>query len=122
MKHIHMPRALFEKWDAALRSGQYIQGYNALEGAEPGTRCCLGVLEEAIAGDIERHGYGAAYATPSIEWLRQHGIKFFDQDGCPAKHPYSTARSATAISMNDTLRLSFAEIADALRDEVEFTD
>lgn len=59
-----MNKEIKEKWLAALRSGQYVQGQNHLHSLEDGQHkfCCLGVLCD-IMGE---------------EWAEQEGTQVFE--------------------------------------------
>lgn len=129
MKHIHMPKATADKWLAALRSGEYRQGQNALavhdEQGNVGY-CCLGVLQHCLTGTVEttesmNSQRPASY--PSEGWLRAHGITFFEFEVDPyaSTRPWLGALNTSADQANDT-GASFLEIADAIEAEVEYTD
>jgi hypothetical protein len=75
-----MNRELKEKWVAALRSGDYVQGNGALKYGKEGAMyyCCLGVLAEvADPGSLERrrdgyfwfHNLAGLLALPSGECM-----------------------------------------------------
>lgn len=107
-KTIRMPKELLEKWLAALRSGEYKQGREALRSRDGGY-CCLGVLV-ACSGDnppLDR-------AYPSRGWLDGCGVCFFDMDGNRRDNqPWLPKLSDLAGDANDAGR-TFAEIADAI--------
>lgn len=87
------------KWIAALRSGKYDQGRGQL--ATINGYCCLGV-----ACEISGLPYGASYAELPLavrDWL-----------GIESYNPNLLGVGACATVANDTLHMSFAEIADAL--------
>ncbi|HET8686478.1 MAG TPA: hypothetical protein VFM18_07415 [Methanosarcina sp.] len=60
-KAVCMPKERFEKWVAALRSGEYSQCSGTLksEGENTCSFCCLGVEQQVNQGDVERTLYGA---------------------------------------------------------------
>jgi hypothetical protein len=119
MKTIFMRKADWQKWDTALRSGEYKQGVDRLK-TEHGY-CCLGVLEHCLTGEVERDGDGDSYGTPSHTWLCAHNIEFHRSDSQLDVVPYlpSLALCATVANDNDK---SFIQIADAIQDCVQFTD
>ncbi len=81
----------FDKWIAALRSGEYKQGFGSLSSTY-GEYCCLGVLNVVLgldSDDIDTH-YPAS------------------------QNKMSSTLEADCIEMNDSWRLNFDEIADKL--------
>lgn len=86
-----MDKELKAKWVKALRSGEFEQGQNELEG--PGNRfCCLGVLCSLEAKPTTGSGISFSY-----RWAGER----------VGSRAYSKL-----IDMNDNLCLSFSEIAD----------
>jgi hypothetical protein len=136
MKTIRMPRDKWEKWDAALRSGRYFQGQGRLETAQGG-HCCLGVLQMALDGRVERydvddtegedHGdrtdgqKNEAFDFPSKTWLQRHGIDF-KSDESTSYNPYLPSLGCNASEANDDKGYDFIQIADAIKECVEFTE
>jgi hypothetical protein len=128
---------IMEKWTEALRSGKYTQTENCLRYQEnndiqnyPTTRtggptsyCCLGVLCDLAS----KEGYGA--------WDENNAFHGSDNDTSRTELPETVAAWAdlSVVSpkaetdgfewclteMNDELRLSFSEIADAIEDSWE---
>lgn len=115
-KTIFMRKSDWEKWDAALRSGEYEQGRTFLEA--DGKYCCLGVLQTVLAGDVERYKAGTSACHPSFEWLDKHGISFM----CSGERDYiPELGNSNAAALNDR-GMPFPEIADLIASHVEFTD
>lgn len=114
------------KWVTALRSGEYEQGTGSLN--ENGKKCCLGVacevmlteqpdslqVGEASTGDNEGEfrvtydGEGGYLPHSVMTWLGFDHINPVLMREGPENHPVS------ATTLNDTLRLTFPEIADAI--------
>lgn len=102
-------------WVAALRSGEYKQGRSCLRSAD-GTFCCLGVacdvyakghgvgwiLEETAEEECLLLGEPAVLPEEVVEWL-----------GMDSSDPHVYNGESCTLA-NDTLELSFAEIADLL--------
>jgi hypothetical protein len=137
-KTIRMPKALWDKWEAMLLDPETKQGVGALCDASGGY-CCLGVLQKAVDGDVEKvdeaerdrlfeegHNDGAIPAlgspalTPSPEWLARNGITF--------RSRYSTNTRVPEVSVKGTFEMvselndegsSFAEIVELMRPHVE---
>jgi hypothetical protein len=109
-----MDKALKEKWVAALRSGNYAQGTDALCTVVGGEAryCCLGVLVEEVYGDDtwkEDSSNGAL--------LRSTG------NSCTLGYAERGTLGVTEfvgrlVSMNDTLGKSFEEIADYIEENL----
>lgn len=123
MKTIRMRKEDWAKWDAALRSGEYVQGIETLH-SDDGKYCCLGVLQKVLDGDVERDAGNYVFDLPSIDWLNKHAIEFDSSepviDCSPCQSPYLPSLMETADAANDTGK-TFVEIADAIKDCVEFT-
>lgn len=112
MKTIKMPAELLAKWLAALRSGEYAQAIGRLQ--EGGGYCCLGVLQHATTGEVERYSGSAKIAAlPSYEWLEDRSISFVGEEGQAEQGPWLPSLNMTAYHANDR-GLSFCEIADAI--------
>lgn len=115
-----MPKELSDKWLNALRSGKYQQGQDKLHQERNGQHyyCCLGVLQMEVLG--------CTSPTPnkeevcSIGVLREKGITFYDQ-GEIAGDPFLESLGESASDANDHGR-TFTEIADALEQEIEYTN
>ena len=121
MKTIFMKKADWEKWDASLRSDKYKQGVRALEAVTMGGKfhCCLGVLEHCLDGEVEMDADGD---VPSKRWLDEHGILFTAEDNRKTSDPLLPGLACTATTANDNRGRSFIQIADAIKECVEFTD
>jgi hypothetical protein len=119
MKTIHMPEKTWERWDAALRGGEYKQGIGRLQ-TIGGEFCCLGVLQMCLDGHVERDEVGDPKGLPSYVWLEEHEITFLNFDGRLRSAPYLPKLKATADDANDRRGNNFVEIADAIADCVEF--
>jgi hypothetical protein len=135
MKTIRMPKTVWQKWDEALRSGEYKQALGALEVMEHDKvvgYCCLGVLQMCLDGRVEHHvdEVEAEDGVPSRSWLSRHGIQFCNKDGSNLGSvligsdvdPYLPAFECSAAMANDDKFKTFVEIADAIMECVEFTD
>lgn len=127
-KHIRMKKADWEKWDAALRSGEYVQGKDALRDSN-GRYCCLGVLEMVVDGEVEMMNQDSVgpepCLEPSLNWLADHGIEFRRVNGEPTVDPWLPKLGTSTTAANDGRHVqqsSFVSIADAIKDTVEFTD
>lgn len=107
LKTIFMPRETLEKWLAALRSGQYKQGAEAL--CSEGRYCCLGVLQYVVQGYTE-YDRDNDEELPSREWLARHGIKFYSCEGLPTNNPYIPTRHRLVAALNDDTK--YAEHLD----------
>lgn len=125
MKTIRMPKELAEKWLAALRSGEFRQGREALCVAD--SFCCLGVLQMVVDGKVERYRDGRACAVPSQSWLNDHQIAFQgseeNEEGSllrAAQAPFLPSLKRSASGAND-YGYSFAELADAIEAALEAT-
>jgi hypothetical protein len=130
MKTIRMPKTTWQKWDEALRSGEYKQAPGALEVVENEEvigYCCLGVLQMCLDGHVD---HSESYDMPSRSWLSRHGIQFCNKDGSDLgsvlvgsdQNPYLPAFEYSAVMANDDKFKTFVEIADAITECVEFTD
>ena len=121
MKTIFMKRADWEKWDAALRSGEYKQAIEALFDVHSGGYCCLGVLQQCLTGGTEADLLSDIDQLPSEDWLYKHGIEFLNGDAAPRRTPWLSKLDASADCANDQ-GVSFDRIAYAIEQAVEFTD
>jgi hypothetical protein len=95
-----MKQSVKEQWLADLRSGEFRQGRRTLKANYPGycVHCCLGVL-------AERQGkMGSPDIYREVERLILNGAEYL---GLAKEGPLKTL-----IDMNDTKKMSFAEIAD----------
>ncbi len=113
-----MNQEIKDRWIAALRSGDYKQGFHTLrrEGLKGDTFCCLGVLcEIAVAdGAVEatRQKYGWNYGANScilpaevLEWAElESSTGDFELNGEPI----------SLVDLNDHLEWDFNQIANAI--------
>jgi len=107
---IRMPKESLDKWLAALRSGTYPQGFGLME--KNGKFCCLGVLQQVLAGEVERHACGTAVGVPSEAWLAKHRIRFLDSRPDHG-NPFLPSLGMSAACANDH-KHTFTQIADAI--------
>lgn len=112
MKDYRLPKEFADKWLAALRSGKYKQGKEALKDHK-GRYCCLGVACEIAGHNLDEDGkgefgfIGSAYKNPKTP--REISMDDDDGEDLPGKLAY----------MNDSGR-TFDEIANWIEDNVEF--
>lgn len=126
------------KWLEALRSGEYKQTDNTL--CNGTAYCCLGVLEVALDGKVEKDPSGTALGCPTIDFLARHSIeielrapKYWVPTEFPAYDYHGTF--ARLIEMNDALELdddgeeiygahvnTFLDIANYIEKNVEVYD
>jgi len=118
-KYIEMPLAAWKRWDKALRSGKYKQGKKVLYNEKTEGYCCLGVMEEVIAGKVEVASNGCPLSFPSGEWLDKHDVKFYDEDGEKSMVPWLPLLKKHADAANDS-GVKFNRIADAILHTVLF--
>lgn len=95
-----------DKWLNALRSGEYKQGKNALFEREDETYCCLGVLGNC-AFNLSRDMMDGS-ATLHHDFSTVPGYMR------PILAGTNQSLQGLCIEMNDTQRMSFAQIADVL--------
>lgn len=130
-KTIFMSREQHEKWDKALRSGEYQQGQERLE--RDGKYCCLGVLQHCLTGEVEMEDWDGVLPDlpnllPSLMWLNKHNIRFTDYGGDTHSAPtlyVSEGFPLTADALNDGSnpivgQWNFIQLADAIKDHVEY--
>ena len=100
------------RWTAALRSGEFKQGFGSLRTACEGL-CCLGVLCELAARakviEATRGGNGIWFYDDATNWLPQ---AVQDWAGLPESNPITS--SGNLVFLNDNLGWDFAQIADAI--------
>jgi hypothetical protein len=96
-----MNQEIKAQWVAALRSGEYTQGKEALRNDEGGF-CCLGVLcELAIAAGV---------CAPAVY---NNGYNLWEYEGASSTLPYSVMRWADLSSDNPPVQDScLAELND----------
>lgn len=122
-KTIHMKYADWQQWDIALRSDEYAQGTSTLHNTKNNTYCCLGVLQHCLTGEVELFA-GKPKGYPTLDWLRDHGIKFGVGNRLSPNviDPYLPSIDRSASTANDCGKYSFVAIADAIKECVQFTD
>lgn len=123
MTNAGVDRELVQKWVAALRSGEYKQGYGRLHLAKDNSFCCLGVLCE-VAGVKKvppptRGGWGNYYLTGSDGRMDSHVIspssELYSRAGLGAKTSGFSSLGSELVNRNDA-RESFEEIANFIED------
>ncbi len=119
-----MNQEIKAQWVAALRSGEYPQGYNALRRTDTDTYCCLGVLcELAVKAEI-----AVRLDQDEAEWSLYKAVNSETDcaSGLPPRAVVAWAEIGTSnpavelpnggrmemSALNDNLRMTFAEIAD----------
>jgi hypothetical protein len=111
-----------EKWVAALRSGEFTQAFGVLKAGDS-CGCCLYVLTELARQehpDVGRWGEGSYEDTGDFLYECEDGHeKAADGELAPTIQAVVGLRDGdpiigdtTAITLNDTNKASFAEIAD----------
>ena len=106
-----MKKEIRDKWCAALRSGRYEQGADAL--CWHGSYCCLGVLGAELGELVEagwnsrvgewRHGHVLDGAEPPLSRQAELGLEGFVY---------------RLIELNDTECRTFPEIADWIEENL----
>lgn len=124
-KFIKMPKEMWEKWDNALRSGEYMQGKEKLE--SNGCYCCLGVLQMVVDGKVERNAGKVSKDLPTYNWLRKNNITFRTHNfyGSIRNNdvsPTLPTLDCPAHVANDSGKYDFVQIADAIKATVEFNE
>jgi hypothetical protein len=116
-----MPKALRDKWVAALRSGDFGQCQNELRSSD-GRYCCLGVLAVVAGEDTAAVACGGYLGR----WFHErHGITPAKlsgyEDGMGRCNFLLTIGGKTAFASvhNDSYDRTFAEIADAIERDIE---
>jgi hypothetical protein len=122
---IFAPRATLDAWDAWLRDPNNKQASCFLERRDSETdevegHCCLGGLQMALDGKVEKSYFGSSLHVPTIEWLGKNGITFLEEvsdvvwpEGAPI--PYLPSLGTNATAANDSGEYSFIQIADAIK-------
>lgn len=128
-----------ERWVAALRSGDYLQGRSYLNKIDGGRSfyCCLGVLCELATADgvvnrVVRDGHEDMIQTrvryegrdraqfwerASEKVLPADVIRWAGLDDCIPEATYD-GRTYTLSAMNDVDGLDFGQIADAIEESL----
>lgn len=113
-----MNREIKQKWVQALRSGDYKQGGDNLYNPETDAFCCLGVLADLYINE-QNNGRGSISDGTFLpgkvcQWA---GLIYLDQ---PVVDPHvDTGWETTSLSRcNDTLELSFNQIADLIEEQL----
>lgn len=118
-----------DKWLTALRSGEYKQGYGSLQD-QNGGYCCLGVLQMALDGEVERTSrfvpgnYKPANACPSAAWAAQKGIYDLSDSAAESVLRFSAfnpiiMHNLRAAPANDCRQYNFCQIADMIEASAE---
>jgi hypothetical protein len=107
-----MKKEVMKKWVAALRSGQFKQGFRQLE--LDGKFCCLGVLCQIAPPELPRYRVGNALGTGTLlyqeaimEWA---GLRTIDGDYNAGTQQLFCNNLASANDHGQT----FEEIADII--------
>lgn len=108
-----MMSELKAKWIKTLRSGEYKQGTGKLKDETLNTFCCLGVLCEVAGLKSGINTCGSVYYDYEGD---SESIKL-PSNFCEEME-ISNDLQSELISMNDTDKNSFAEIADYIEDNV----
>jgi hypothetical protein len=126
-KQFRIPKAILETWLAALRSGEYKQATSFLEAPVTGSwtaevntsikgYCCLGVLQMAVDGDVQRDDSGSPLGLPTLGWYHDHGIiptEMLEKPTWNRDSQYSLNSNKFSLAyLNDALKLKFEEIAN----------
>lgn len=124
-----LPRDVKDTWLTALRSGEYKQGYNVLYDKYEDGYCCLGVLEKAVLGDVDRKKTrsGTPLGMPRKASCEAMGVVFQEDrppvGRCKEAHVSGfTVHGGTLPELNDYGSMSFKEIADLIEKHVEVYD
>lgn len=126
-KTFRMKKEQLTKWLVALRSGKYKQCDSLLHNEVTGGYCCLGVLQVVTDGDIERFPLGGhPRHLPTEKWMKDNGIKNIEFNLSDNIYTYAsdfrekaTSSTLSASALNDTLKLTFSEIADIMEASCE---
>jgi hypothetical protein len=113
---LEMDPGIRARWTAALRSGQYVQGYGQLR--QGGGHCCLGVLCDLAAksGVIswDDIGPGSGFLPGKVvDWAGLAGENARDPILAHFPDDEGADEDAAAASLNDD-HFSFAQIADLI--------
>lgn len=107
-----MTPELKAKWIAALRSGEYQQGREAL--CLKDTFCCLGVLAEVYGARKETDKHGTIYFFDTVH-LTDIG---YDWDMNVPDGLLDSDIQDVLTNMNDAEGKTFAEIADYIEENI----
>ena len=101
-----MNKRVKKLWVKALRSGEFVQGYNQLKRGrdKSASYCCLGVLCEVAKREGVIRAYRGGDGFPSAKVLEWAGLE--------RSNPRMPRISATRF--NDTLKKPFTYIADRI--------
>lgn len=121
-----MPKEMKAKWLEALRSGKYPQGRDTL--FDGYGYCCLGVLQVAIDGTVEKGDDGSVLSYPTKYWCREKGVPLSHNHRVYAGAPEILERLdppleidgyLTCASEHNDAGHSFDKIADAIEEQIE---
>ncbi len=128
---------LIERWIVELRSGNYIQGRGLLvqkssrddgKGKEYNTYCCLGVLAHIVdpLSDAASPNTGMGHLSLVVikkirERLEEEGLQYIVTKGdmYPRSRLDNGLPRENCITMNDSIKFTFEQIADILESELE---
>lgn len=88
-------------WVNALRSGKFKQGYESLHNNEECTYCALGVLTKLYPG--------------KVAGSQDEDLNGYYNIGLQSPMGYLPKLVTNVIELNDSLRLTFDEIADIIQ-------
>jgi hypothetical protein len=117
-----MDRVLRDKWVAALRSGEYVQGQGALCEQPPGSPklfCCLGVLADVAGKEwLNARGnpriFGVESSDDSLNPLRTGSLG----DELLAEFGLTDSQQNQLIDLNDSSGWPFSDIANWVEREL----
>jgi len=121
-----MKADIAKKWVAALRSGEYEQGIEAL--CQEGKFCCLGVLCELASneGVVSRtviNGDDAVYGIDLQRDYLPHEVQKWSGVRCSSGEYTALVDGSryekSLVGHNDVDNLSFDEIADIIEENAE---
>lgn len=121
---MRMTQEVKDKWVAALRSGEYVQGRDTLRTYD-GKYCCLGVLQMCTKGkvDMVEEVYGEAQPAvfPDIKYWKELDPSFTPemQGGIPLAPRLSLYLAEMNDGSDGVEAAPFAEIADYIEAHVE---
>ena len=135
-KLIKMPAETLRLWLEALRSLNFVQGTNYLRNKD-NSFCCLGVLQMCIDGvteppDAEDDPDVVSARLPSLKWLEQNNIAFYDHIGnfrtgllpnpiVIYTDDFGEPKQDDIATLNDSGAFSFKRLADIIEANTETT-
>lgn len=109
-KTFRIPKLTLDKWLAALRSGEYQQGENAMYNPNSNTYCCLGVLQKVCDGKVDTD-----HAVPTRAWATAHGIESLSI----VWRTFNPALGSVRAAESNDSGMPFPKIADLLEKYAE---